>query len=67
MTAHGPYACSGGHLVPAGQVTSFSLTLRVDPVGAGAAGTVTLDWGDPSRRPDCDQDAADDTATLTLN
>jgi hypothetical protein len=41
VTAHGPYACSAGYLIPAGQVTSFSLTLRVDSVVAGATGTIT--------------------------
>ncbi|MBY8876285.1 hypothetical protein [Actinacidiphila acidipaludis] len=67
VTAHGPYACNGGYLVPAGQATSFSLTLRVDSVVAGATGTAAMDWGDPSWRPDYDQNAADDSATLTLN
>ena len=69
VTAHGPYSCHASYLVPAGQVTSFSLTLRVDSLIPGATGTVAMDWGgpDPTWRPDYDTNAADDSATLALN
>ncbi|MYS21387.1 hypothetical protein GA0115240_12958 [Streptomyces sp. DvalAA-14] len=68
VTAHGPYLCRTGYFVPAGQVTAFSLTVRVDSVVPGAQGTAAIAWSpDGSYRPPFDPDAADDSAPLTLN
>ncbi|MFE8947279.1 hypothetical protein [Streptomyces sp. NPDC007856] len=69
--AHGPYVCRPpGIVLPKGQVTDFSLTLRVDEVTTHAKGGVQLVWGpDPanSHRPAFDPDSRNDSATLTLN
>ncbi|MGW2648860.1 hypothetical protein ACWC2T_29050 [Streptomyces sp. NPDC001393] len=68
---HGPYVCGPpGIVLPKGQVTDFSLTLRVDDVVTHAKGGVQLVWGpDPahSRRPAFDPNGRNDSATLTLN
>ncbi|MER6570784.1 hypothetical protein ABT288_32510 [Streptomyces sp. NPDC001093] len=69
--AHGPYVCgTSGIVLPKGQVTDFSLTLRVDEVTTHAKGGVQLVWGpDPahSHRPVFDPNSHNDSATLTLN
>jgi hypothetical protein len=68
VTAHGPYSCSGSYLETDGMESDFSLTLRVDTVTPGAAGTVAMAWSpDGSWRPPYDTDATDDSAALTLN
>ncbi|MEU9476021.1 hypothetical protein [Streptomyces sp. NPDC048191] len=69
--AHGPYVCDPpGFVLPKGQMTDFSLTLRADDVVTHAKGGVQLVWGpdpDHSRRPAFDPNSHNDTATLTLN
>jgi hypothetical protein len=48
--AKGPYVCSlPGIIVPKGQVTNFSLTLRADDVVTHAKGGVQLLWGARTR------------------
>ncbi|MGW2422992.1 hypothetical protein ACWC0C_27725 [Streptomyces sp. NPDC001709] len=69
--AHGPYVCHpSGFVLPKGQITDFTLTLRVDKVVTHAKGGVQLVWGpDPahSRRPAFDPNSRNDSAALTLN
>jgi hypothetical protein len=69
--AHGPYVCRPSAIVlPKGQVTNFSLTLRVDAVATHAKGRVQVVWGpDPahSQRPAFDPNSHNDSAALTLN
>ncbi|KUM99539.1 hypothetical protein AQI95_38045 [Streptomyces yokosukanensis] len=69
--AHGPYVCGPpGIELPKGQVTDFTLTLRVDEVVPKAEGGVQLVWGpDPahSHRPAFDPNGSNDCAALTLN
>ncbi|MEU6218475.1 hypothetical protein ABZ845_13285 [Streptomyces sp. NPDC047022] len=69
--AHGPYVCDpSGIVLTKGQVTKFTLTVRVDEVVTHAKGGAQLVWGlDPSHshRPVFDPDSHNDTAALTLN
>lgn len=69
--AKGPYVCTlPGIIVPKGQVTNFSLTVRVDDVVTHAKGGVQLVWGpDPadSHRPAFDPNSRNDSAVLTMN
>ncbi|MGW1054618.1 hypothetical protein ACWDBD_34155 [Streptomyces sp. NPDC001118] len=69
--AHGPYICfPPGIELPKGQVTKFSLTVRVDQSVPHAKGSVQLVWGpDPahSQRPAFDPNGGNDSAALTLN
>ncbi|ANP50723.1 hypothetical protein AVL59_14780 [Streptomyces griseochromogenes] len=69
--AKGPYVCGlPSYVVPKGQVTNFTLTLRVDQMVRQAKGKVQLVWGpDPahSRRPDFDPKSGNDSAVLTVN
>lgn len=61
------YNCSNRSIVsPAGDVTDFSLTLRVDQVIPGARGSVSMGWG-PAGQPAFDTNPSNDTAALTLN
>jgi hypothetical protein len=61
------YSCSDHSIVsPAGEVTDFSLTLRVDQVIPGAQGSVSMVWG-PGGQPAFDTNPSNDTAALTLN
>ncbi|MER6026142.1 hypothetical protein [Streptomyces sp. NPDC001851] len=69
--AHGPYVCGpSGFVLPKGNVTGFTLTLRVDKVVTRAKGSVQVVWGpDPahSHRPAFDPNSRNDSAALTLN
>ncbi|MEV4453681.1 MULTISPECIES: hypothetical protein [Streptomyces] len=56
--------------MPKGQVTDFSLTVRVDDVVTHAKGGVQLVWGlDPAdfHRPAFDPNSRNDSAVLAVN
>ena len=69
VTAHGPYLCSAGAYFVKGEVNTFTLTVRVNTVIAGAKGSVKIQWGEGigNRRPPYDTDPRDDSAFLSLN
>jgi hypothetical protein len=69
VTAHGPYLCSAGYYFVKGEVNTFTLTVRVDTVTAGAKGSVKIQWGEGINnwRPPYDTNPRDDSAVLTLN
>jgi len=69
VAAHGPYLCSAGYYFVKGEVNTFTLTVRVDTVIAGAKGSVKIQWGEGINnwRPPYDTNPRDDSAVLTLN
>lgn len=69
VTAHGPYLCSAGISFVKGEVNTFTLTVRVNTVIAGAKGSVKIQWGEGigNWRPPYDTDPRDDSAVLNLN
>jgi hypothetical protein len=68
VAAHGPYSCAASYLVPNGQVSTFTITVRMDKVIAHAKGSVAMDWSpQPGWRPPFDTNPRNDSAALTLN